>query len=235
MSNHKLDIFIKSDENYNNKIIQGDALDILKQIKTDSVDAIITDPPFFLPATSYASRKVYRKHLADLSILGSFFAPIMTECERILKHDRSIYVFCDSVSYPIFYTVAFHGWDYVRTIVWYKGKKHFSLGKGVAFRYAHELILHGCNKGKFYTKENRQDVLECRVVPTKDRLHPAQKPVALLKELILATTNENDLVVDPFCGSGSTCVAAQSTGRDYLGIELEQYYVDVALKRLGDK
>jgi site-specific DNA-methyltransferase (adenine-specific) len=81
---------------------------------------------------------------------------------------------------------------------------------------------------------DRQDVIECPVVPNGERLHPAQKPVKLLKELILACTPKDGLVLDAFCGSGSTLIACKELGFDFIGIEMDEQYYQISKNRLAN-
>lgn len=67
-----------------------------------------------------------------------------------------------------------------------------------------------------------------------NKFHPTEKPVELMKDLIRQSTNENDIVLDPFMGSGSTCLAAKELNRQYVGFEINQKYYDIAEKRLNN-
>ena len=76
------------------------------------------------------------------------------------------------------------------------------------------------------------NILKFKKLPTNAMQHPTEKPIPLLEYLIEKTTDPGDMVLDMFMGSGSTCVAAQNTGRQYVGIELEPAWFEVAAKRL---
>lgn len=82
------------------------------------------------------------------------------------------------------------------------------------------------NKGTRYPRSIQKFSLD------KDKLHPTQKPVALLEYLIKTYTNENDIVLDNCMGSGSTCIAAINTGRQYIGFELDEHYFEIAKERI---
>jgi site-specific DNA-methyltransferase (adenine-specific) len=113
--------------------------------------------------------------------------------------------------------------------VWVKDNHGTGDLKG-AFAPKHERVIHAV-LGSPLIHDRKPDVLECAKSATSD--HPTEKPVGLLKSLIEATTVSGDLVIDPFGGVGSTCVAASECGRSWFGSELEESYYKVGLKRLG--
>lgn len=216
-----------------NKIICGDCVEILPTLPNESINTVLTDPPFFLPNTHYELRdKSWKKKLSDLAIIETYFKTIFKECSRILKWHGHLLVNCDPVSYPSFFRAAYELFDFTRCLVWHKGEKYFSLGKG-AWRYSFELILHARNSGAYFLKLDRQDVIKCPIIRNQERDHPAQKPVELNKLLIKACTPPNGIVLDAFCGSGSTCVAAKELGMNYIGIELDEEYIKIAEERLS--
>ena len=109
---------------------------------------------------------------------------------------------------------------------------------GKPFRKRHELIVYANRETIDY---NRTDgithyptVLQYKVVGQNERLHPAQKPIDLLQDLILGFSNQSSVIFDPFMGSGSTCVAAVNTNRHYIGFELNEDYFQIACKRLDE-
>ena len=80
-----------------------------------------------------------------------------------------------------------------------------------------------------------ENVLNCQFAPKESGLHPTQKPISLMNALIELTTVEGHLVLDPFCGSGSTLVAAKIMRRDYLGFDISKAYIDIANNRLASQ
>jgi len=212
-----------------NQILQGNCIEIMKDFPQTSIDLIVADPPFYLPIKQYSSREAkWKPSIAELSIIEPFFRNFFVECCRVLKPDRSLFVFCDCQSYPIFFAQAYDLWTYIRALIWYKGKAHFPLGRNQPFRHSYEMILHGYNRNTFFTKLNRQDVLLAKVVPSQKRVHPAQKPERIIEELILACSEEGDIVLDPMCGSGTTCAVAKTLNRKWLGIDLDPKYVELS-------
>jgi site-specific DNA-methyltransferase (adenine-specific) len=91
-----------------NKIHKGDCLDIMAQMPNEFVDCIVTDPPYFMPAVHYNTRKEFKRNFADLGIMDSWFKSVFKEFKRILKPNGTIYMFCDGQSYPLFYWHTYH-------------------------------------------------------------------------------------------------------------------------------
>jgi len=217
-----------------NQVLCGDAFSVLPTYPKESIDMIIIDPPFYLPIKQYASREnKWKPCLADFSILEPAFSKLFNECKRLLKAKSSLFVFCDCISYPLFFVNAYGLWDNIRALIWYKGRSHFPIGTGQPFRHSYEVILHAFNSNPFFTMENRQDVLTMKVVPSRSRSHPAQKPIPLLMHLISACSRKGDIILDPMCGSGSTLVASAHLNRKWIGIDLNSKNVGIAQRRLS--
>jgi len=197
-----------------NKIHCGDCLELMKEIPDNTIDLVITDPPYGM---SFQSNYRKEKHL---KIEGDDELPIeaIKECIRIAK--KACYVFCR--------------WDNLRdmpqprsVLCWVKN--NWSMGD-----LEHE---HGRQWEAicFYPKNEHEfikripDVIKAE--RTENVLHPTEKPVKLIRVLIKA--NKGEVVLDPFCGSGTTAVACKQLGRDFIGIEIEPKYVEIANKRLA--
>jgi len=215
------------------KVINGDCIEEMKKIPSKSVDCIITDPPFFMPASHYASRITYQRNYGDLTPLKVFWEVITKELRRILKDDGHLFVFCNCDSYPVFYEPTYNNFDKVKSIVWDKTR----VGLGRIFRNQHELIIWARMKEHKFIQDGklRADVLKFPATLSKDRVHPVEKPVALLKELILATTHEGDIVFDAFMGGGSTLIACKETNRKGIGIDISKEYCDLVRNRLSEE
>lgn len=213
-----------------NKIYQGDCLEVMKKFKTGSIDCVVTDPPFFMPAQHYASRIHWQRNYGDLTPLKVFWGEVTKELRRVLKDDGHLFVFCNCDSYPVFYEPTYNNFDKLKSIVWNKGK----VGLGRIFRNQHELIIWARNEGCRYNDDHklRSDVLTFSATASSKREHPVEKPTAMLEQLILPTTFTGDIVLDPFCGSGTTLEAAKNLNRNYIGIELNPEYVKIAEERL---
>ena len=210
----------------------GDCLEVMKDIPDKSIDLIIIDPPYSTPTITGFGRKQV-KNVADLSIQETYMKCLKEEFERILKDNSPIFVFCDDKYYPSIYR-AFYNWQSVQMIVWDKGK----IGMGKPFRKRHELIVYANRETIDYNRTENithyPTVLNYKIVTEKEKVHPAQKPIKLLEDLILGFSNENDTVLDCFMGSGSTGVACVNTNRNFIGIELDEKYFNIAKERINN-
>jgi DNA modification methylase len=209
-----------------NEIIVGDCLEVMKDWPDRCVDLVVTDPPFYLPARIATSRRKWPRTLADLGIMNSYFSEIFSQCAHLLKQEGAFYTFSDSTSYAVFLAICYPLFDRTQCIVWDK----INGGLGNGWRHANELILHGAFADTGYTSGFRCDVLKQAVVPSIERQHASEKPLVLLAQLIEA--HPAAVILDPFCGSGTTCVAAKMLGRNYIGIDISEEYCERARERL---
>lgn len=215
-----------------NKIICADCLDVMREMPDKCVDLVLTDPPYSTPVAVSFGREVCRS-LSDLSIQASYVKMLSEQWRRICKPRARMLVFCDDIYYPVLFTV-FYEWPFRQMVVWDKGR----IGLGAGFRRQHELIIHACQEtgtelnlwGKV---TSHPSVLRFSPVSSQERMHGAQKPIDLLKYLIMATTSEGNTVLDPFLGSGSTAIACAETNRQFIGIELNPDYCKLAESRIA--
>ena len=207
-----------------------DCIEGMQQIGTASVDTIITDPPFFIPATHYQSRIKWQRKYSDLSVLRIFWESVLSEATRVLKPTGHMFVFCNGDSYPVFYAPMFDRFDRVKSLVWDKG--HVGLGR--IFRNQHELIIWARSTDCMHVDDGRvhADVLRYSATPSSEREHPVEKPESLMMELIAPTTPEGGLVLDPFCGSGTVLTAAKKLNRHFIGFDLDPDYCKTAELRV---
>ncbi len=210
----------------------GDCLEVMRDMPSKSVEAVITDPPFFCPATHYQSRKNWQRKWADMSILAVWWAVVCDELARITKEGGHVLTFSNADSFAAFYPAMYERWDKLVALVWDKDRP----GLGRVWRHQHELIIAARNKGAYNPDDGicRADVLRFRATLSRDRLHPVEKPVAMLSELVVASCPKDGTVLDPYMGSGSTGVSCHKTGRNFIGIELDQTYFEVAQKRIAE-
>ena len=204
-------------------------MEILPTIPQNSIDLILTDPPYSSPTVHAFGRKVV-KRLSDLAIQEYYFTQLKKEFERVLKPNSPILIFCDDIYFAVL-TAIFYDWQQTNLIVWNKRK----IGMGNPFRRQHELIFYA-NRGSIELNQEQTSyiptIIDCAI--TKE-YHGAEKPVSLLTTFISGLTQKGDTVLDPFSGSSSTGVACVKTGRNFIGIELEQEYFDISSKRLTNE
>ena len=203
-------------------------MDELDRIPDNSIDMVLTDPPYFIPTNSSMQRKeTATRNLEDTSILNTYFKLLFKKMAIKSKSTSVWYVFCDGQSYPIFYNTLLPLCKAVRPLIW---NKKTSIN-GYTWRHQHELIAFVTFKDYKKINTGDGDIIDCRAVPKKDKIHPAQKPVELLTKL-LSKHPDVETVLDPFAGSGSTLVSAKRCGKRYIGIELNEHFVDICKSRL---
>jgi site-specific DNA-methyltransferase (adenine-specific) len=194
---------------------------------------VITDPP-------YPSLEKHRNPKAPNPRLVKKWFPVLSYenigvvfdwIYRCLPNNSHFYCFSDWVSSRVLCDIAgglgFVVWD---PIVWDK----VSIGMGYHYRRRYELILF-FEKGKRKLRDlSIPNVLRFRVPRGRD-VYPAEKPVELLEVLIRQSSGRGDMIMDPFCGSGATCVAAYNTGRKYVGYDILSGAVQIAENRINGK
>lgn len=213
---------IRSTQQPIDTIIHADCIDAMRQMAPATVDMILTDPPYI---TRYRSRDGEKVRNDDND---RWLAPAFAEAYRVLKSGG----FC----------VSFYGWNHADKFLaaWraagFRPVGHIVFAKRYAssrrfLRYQHEQA-YLLAKGRVDLPANPiPDVIDWRY--ERNALHPTQKPVSVLTPLIDAFTKPADVVLDPFCGSGSTLVAARDLGRRFIGIELDAVHHATATDRIS--
>ena len=210
------------------KIIHGDCIDVMRTFQSNSIDIIITDPPYFVPVEHYKTRKKFGRNFGDLGILESFFKIWFRQVDRILKKDGFLFMFCDGQSYPLFFYHSYPLFQIVRPLIWDK-KVSFN---GYYWRHQHELILFGVRPERHKIPTGDGDILRCSAVKVDKRKHPAEKPVELIKKFIeKVSLNEDDIILDPFAGCGSVMEACIECNRKYIMIEKDLSYFQIIKER----
>ena len=247
--------------NFLNRIVLGNSLEILKKIPSKTFDLVFADPPYNLQIGEKLKRPDDSKvngvddkwdQFKSFEDYDRFCKNWLTECKRILKDNGSIWVIG---SYHNIFRLGYHiqnlGYWILNDVIWRK-KNPMPNFKGTRFTNAHEtLIWASKNKKSKYTFNYQSlkclnDDLQMRsdwILPIcngKERLkkngkkvHSTQKPEVLLHRIILATTNKNDFILDPFLGTGTTAVVAKKLGRKYFGIEKDKTYFKAAHERIN--
>ena len=204
----------------------GDCLEILPQLEAGSVACVVTDPPYALPAAHCVgarSASTPQRSIGDLSIVEYWFKGVAA----LFPDGVPLYVFCDGQSYPIFFRSCYSRWKRIRPLIWDKVASF----NGYTWRHQHELIAWCESDTCERVPTGDGDIIRCRVVPVDKRSHPAEKPVELIEAIIGKTEGT---ILDPFMGSGTTGIACVKHGRQFIGIEIEPKYFDIAVKRIEE-
>ena len=213
------------------KLYQGNCLEVMdKLIKQNvKVDAIITDPPYGMNYKSNHRKEKYEKISNDNDL--SFLDECFQKFDKLLNDNTHIYCFC-SWHHIDKFKIAFEKYFTLKNIiVWEKNNTSMGDLKG-SYAPKHEFVLFGHKGRRLRNGKRLPDVLQAK--RTGNILHPTQKPVDLLEIFIKQSTNENDLILDLFMGSGSTGVACMNTNRKFIGIELDEKYFNIAKQRIEE-
>jgi len=209
-------------DKYLNKIICGDCLEILKELPDNSVDLVLTDPPYGI---NYDNKDLNRQSPENFGKIENDngeidYLNLITEFQRISKM-----------------VIVFGAINFMQDLpykgIWICWDKRTKIEADKVFGSPFELAW--CNKISGYDKIYRimhGGVINADRKELKKRVHPTQKPVELMKRIIEDFSKEDDIVLDPFLGSGTTAVACKQLGRNYIGIELSKEYCSIAKKRL---
>ena len=204
-----------------NTIMQGDCINVMRKMSANSVDFILTDPPYLVNYRDREGRAIQNDAKAD------WLKPAMREAYRVLKLNRV--------------AVMFYGWTKVDAF--------FEAWKAAGFQPVGHIVFRKAysSKSRFLSYQHEQAFLLAKGRPplpkqplgdvmdmpySGNKLHPTQKPVVVLAPLVRSFTLPGELVLDPFAGSGSSCAAALLAGRRYLGVELDAEYFHQASARL---
>lgn len=202
--------------------LHGDCIPTLAAFAPDSVDFVLTDPPYLVRYQSRDGRRVQNDDTA------AWLRPSFAQLARVLKPGGLCVSFYPWNRVELFATAwRAAGLRIVGHVVF---RKRYASG-GRLLRYTHEAAYLLAKGEVTPPAQPIADVIDWRY--TGNRLHPTQKPVSALCPLVEAFCPPDGLVLDPFCGSGSTLVAAEQCGRRYLGIEIDPAHYQTATQRLA--
>ena len=204
-----------------NTILHGNCIEKMRELPVNSVDFVLTDPPYLVNYRDRTGRSIQN------DVNDDWLRPTMAEAYRVLKQDRV--------------AIMFYSWTKVDTF--------FAAWKSAGFRPVGHIVFRKtyASKTRFLNYRHEQAYLLAKDRPplpaqpiadvidmpyTGNKLHPTQKPVQALAPLIRSFSLPGELVLDPFAGSGSTCATATLCGRRYLGIELDATYFEQAVSRM---
>jgi adenine-specific DNA-methyltransferase len=223
---------------FESSVLCGDATSLILKIETGSIDCIITDPPYGVDYGTGSGRGGSNDDFGDdpvetLALLRS----ITIELRRVLKPSGHVYAFFSTNLWAETINIwKAAGFDVQnQPCIWVKPGNATGVGDwDHHFAGAYEPFLFATNDTRRLAFK-RKNVFTYEADSPQSRHHPTQKPVELLRELIQLSTSPNDIILDPFAGSGSTLVAASQLRRKFVGIELNNHFHKIALKRLIDE
>lgn len=247
-----------------NRVYQMDFLDGFKMIHNESIDIIVTDPPYGIDYQSNWGRgdsKIKLNKIKNDDNITKWFERFSNECYRVLKDNSALYCFTRFDVYPYMYDrLKGSGFNIKNLLVVQKGQKGGNGDLQAQYSNDCELLIYA-NKGrrkfnqtKLAKTDGRKGASEYRTrLPNVwfdteynkfpkstvnvsnqhgDIIHPTEKNVELIDWLLQISSNENDIVLDPFMGSGTTAVSCLKNKRKFLGFEIESKYIELINKRI---
>ncbi|WP_299510047.1 site-specific DNA-methyltransferase [uncultured Rummeliibacillus sp.] len=242
------------DQDYS--LILGDSLEILSSLPDESIDVVFADPPYFLSndGITCSGGKMVSVNKGSWDKKNSFEdiyqfnLAWLIEARRILKPNGTLWV---SGTLHNIYTVGFIlqklNYKILNNITWQKTNPPPNLACRT-FTHSTETIIWAkkSEKAKHYfnydlmkswnSGKQMKDVWTTSITKKSEKSfgkHPTQKPLELLERIILSSTHEGDVVLDPFNGSGTTGVACYEYNRNYIGIDINSTYLDITIDRIS--
>lgn len=230
-----------------NIVHQVSCIEGMKNLPNECIDLIFTDPPYYqFRAKNVKSLKNHKDVVTEFEFDGyrneeeflNFLRDVLSELYRITKPGASGYIFCgdDFVSY-LNRMVEDAGFQFRKVIHWHKTNPFPAIYTRKMFANSMELIVH-FSKGSPKTWNHKpvnemHNFIEAPICMGRERTeHKTQKPLKVCIPFIEISSNENDLIIDPFMGSGSTAVAALSLNRKFIGYEINEKYYQIAQNRI---
>ena len=245
------------------QVLIGDCIEQLKKIPSNSIDLVFADPPYNLQLGGDLKRPDESKvdavddewdKFESMSSYDAFCKAWLSECRRVLKPNGALWVIGSYHNiFRVGTTLQDLGFWILNDVIWRKTNPMPNF-RGRRFTNAHETLIWASKSqtSKYTFHYDAMKVFNDDVQMRSDwtlplctggerlknnegsKLHPTQKPEALLHRILLATTNAGDVVLDPFFGTGTTGAAARQLGRHFIGIEREPVYATAALERIDN-
>lgn len=212
----------------------GDSLELMAAMKSGSVDAVVTDPPYMIGAISTGNAKSKAGSWVDLMNASFWYRAWMTECWRVLKDGGYMVIFLNWRTLPMLMKACADSKIETSSLaVW--DKEWIGPAGPAQLRPTYEMMLF-CGKGDAKIDNRSQaDIFRHKwMARLGGSGHPAQKPVPLLKQIIELVTKPGETVMDCFMGSGTTGIAAMQTGRRFVGYEGDEEHFKTAKERIHD-
>lgn len=223
----------------NYKLYQGDCLEVMKNIEDGSVDLVVTDPPYKTitggdsnganserpKGMLRGNRKLFKHQKMNISVW-------MPEIYRILKDESHCYIFTNVLNLQEMLDEASKaGFKLHNVLVW---EKNNCTPSQYYMKNCEYVLFLRKGKAKWINNIGESKTVHKFNNIIGNKLHPTEKPVDLLEYYLLNSSEPNDVVLDPFMGSGSTGVACLNTNRDFIGIELDEGYFNIAQNRIEE-
>jgi site-specific DNA-methyltransferase (adenine-specific) len=218
-------------ELYLNKTNCIDTIIGMKDIPNETINLIVTDPPYLMNYKS--NRRIKQEkfdYIANDKNANDLIAKYIEESYRILKNNSAMYMFCSWHHIDFFKQEVQKYFNLKNIIVWNKNNHGSGDLKG-SYAPKHEFIIFA-HKGRCLFRDKRiPDVIDFPKINSNKLLHPTEKPIGLLEIFIKNSSDENDIIFDGFMGSGSVGIASINLNRQYIGFELNENFTKIANNR----
>ena len=216
--------------NTNQKIIKGDSRQVLKTLDKKSFDLLLSDPPYGMDFKSgwNTKDKIQNDKIEDTVKL---FEEVLKESVPLLKDDAHFYLF-GNINYMNEIKPIIENYLTLKNVlIW--DRQIIGMGDLKTYGNSYDIVYFGYNKKwKDLNGTRDRDILNFQRVDPAMNIHPTEKPLDMLQYLIKKSSNENDKVLEPFAGGGSTLLACKNTNRKATGIEIENKYVELIKERI---
>ena len=217
-----------------NTIYNEDCLEGMKRIPDNSIDLVVTDPPYRTTSrgSSGGTGGILKEEINKRGKVFKHndikFNEWLPELYRILKDTGHAYIMTNNKNLKgMLMEIENVGFNIYKTLIWAKNSPITNM----YYMDSHEYIIF-CRKGKAKRINNCGTKSVLNVDNPRNKVHPTEKPVELMEVLINNSSQEGELVFDPFMGSGTTAIACLKTNRQYIGFELDEEYFKLSLERL---
>lgn len=227
------------------KLFRENCLETMKKIPDNSVDLILTDPPYNIAKYSTGNidlpnRSALNNDIGSWDLTELEPKDFIHDFKRIIKPTGNIFIFTSYNMIGKWHDIFDSEFDTFQFFIWHKTNPSPKIYKN-GFLNSCEMIACIWNKGhtwNFTTQNEMHNFYESPICMGNERLkkpkHPAQKPVKLLEHLIKISSNENDIVFDPFMGVASTAIAASNLNRKFAGCEIDEIYYNASINRINN-
>ena len=212
-------------------VVTADCLSVLPTLPKGSVGAVVTDPPYGINTKSDGMGKL--NPWADLCNSAFWYSAWFALCRQAIAANGSMWTCLNWRSMTTFQKAACDtGWPIESLMVW--DKKWIGPGGSRGLRPSYELVAMFAQAAFSVDDRGIPDVQAFPWSSQKPNGHPAEKPELMMKFCVENGSARNSLILDPFCGSGTTGVAAMQTGRRFIGIEIDEGYASIARRRIAE-
>jgi DNA modification methylase len=212
-------------------LMKGDCLERMKEIPDGSVDSIVTDPPYGMDYQS-AWRSDKSKRFDKIAGDKKPFVWFLYDAFRVLKDGAGILTFTDWKNAEAWkLALEWAGFSVRSQVIWNREIHGMGDLKG-AFAPMHDVIWFATKGAYSHPGKRPRSVISSKRLSGNELVHPTEKPLDLMVELVKSITPEGGTVLDPFMGSGPTGVAATQNGFGFIGIERDDKYFEIAKERI---